>query len=282
MKIYLESSIHRYLEKVEELLLEHEANNSLMLGLLDRGKNNVGVFVDGIHLGIVEEGGKAVYAFMQTPPNKWILPTVNNLDETIIRSITDFLFQHKYPVPGAIGQVEVAEVFLSYWKEKTNKTASLHMKQLIYQLDEVKVEPVKNGQLIQADQTHQSIVRDWLIYFGEQANLPMTKTQAESMATSYIQRKSLYLWEQNGVLVSMANNSRKTRNGATVNAVFTPDEYKRNGYATSVVAALSQKLLDDGAKFCTLYTDLANPTSNSIYKKIGYYVVGDSVDYRLD
>jgi uncharacterized protein len=282
MKILLESSIKRYLDRVEDLLLQQEVNNNLMLGLLERGKNNIGVFTDGIRLGVVEENGDPIYAFMQTPPNKWILAKVDNLDENIVPGIVQYLYQNKYPVPGVIGPIEQAELFVSLWKERTNKSANLHMKQLIYQLDEVKVLPQENGKLIQAEEKHESLVRNWLCGFGEQADMPMTRTQAESMAKSFIQKQSLYLWEHDGEIVSMANNSRRTRNGASVNAVFTPDEHKRKGFATSAVAALSQKLLDEGAKFCSLYTDLSNPTSNGIYKKIGYYVVGDSVDYLFE
>ncbi|WP_026907784.1 GNAT family N-acetyltransferase [Paucisalibacillus globulus] len=282
MKIFLETSIKRYLDRVEGLLLRQEVNNNLMLGLLEKGKNNIGVFTDGIRLGIVEENGEPIYAFMQTPPNKWILAKVDKLDERIIPGIVQYLFQSKYPVPGVIGPSEQAELFVSLWQERTNKIANLHMKQLIYQLDEVMVQPQENGKLIHAEEKHESLVGDWLCSFVEQAHMPMTKIQAESMAKSFIQKQSLYLWERDGEIVSMANNSRKTRNGASVNAVFTPDEHKRKGYATSVVAALSQKLLDEGAKFCNLYTDLSNPTSNSIYKKIGYYVVGDSVEYLFE
>ncbi|WP_042143990.1 GNAT family N-acetyltransferase [Paucisalibacillus sp. EB02] len=278
MKVLLETSIKRYLERVEDLLLQQEANNNLMLGLLERGKNNIGVFTDGIRLGIVEENGEPIYAFMQTPPNKWILPKVKHQHEHAIQAVVQFLFQNKYPVPGVIGPSELVDEFVGLWKELTGKIENIHMKQLIYQLDEVKVKPDPKGKLIQGTDEHLSNVREWLQHFGEQANMEIAKTQADSMARSYIQKGSIYLWESEGELVSMVNNSRRTRNGASVNAVFTPDEHKRKGYATSVVAALSQKLLDEGAKFCNLYTDLSNPTSNSIYKKIGYYVVGDSVD----
>jgi predicted GNAT family acetyltransferase len=47
------------------------------------------------------------------------------------------------------------------------------------------------------------------------------------------------------------------------------------------VAALSQLLLDRGRRFCALYADLANPTSNRIYEQIGYEPVCDVVDYRF-
>nr|WP_246484738.1 GNAT family N-acetyltransferase [Virgibacillus salarius] len=77
----------------------------------------------------------------------------------------------------------------------------------------------------------------------------------------------------------MANKSRETKHGATINAVYTPDKYKKKGYATSVVSQLSQKLLNDGYQFCSLYTDLSNPTANNIYKKIGYYKIGSAIVY---
>src|SRR5699024_8462530 len=90
------------------------------------------------------------------------------------------------------------------------------------------------------------------------------------------------LWLVDGHPVSMVNKARRMRNGATINAVFTPDEHKRKGYATNAVAALSQKLLDAGFVFCSLHTDLANPTSNNIYRKIGYYAAGTSIVYKFD
>jgi len=63
--------------------------------------------------------------------------------------------------------------------------------------------------------------------------------------------------------------------------VYTPRELRGRGFATATVAALSQLLLDQGHQFCCLYTDLANPTSNAIYQRIGYQAVSDSSVYRL-
>ncbi len=62
-------------------------------------------------------------------------------------------------------------------------------------------------------------------------------------------------------------------------AVYTPPAYRRQGYATTCVADLSQLLLDEGWKFCGLHSDLANPTTNHIYPRIGYYPVADLAVY---
>ncbi|MFO7545350.1 MAG: GNAT family N-acetyltransferase, partial [Trueperaceae bacterium] len=50
---------------------------------------------------------------------------------------------------------------------------------------------------------------------------------------------------------------------------------RRRGYATALVAAVTQAMLDEGRRFCSLFTDLANPTSNAIYQRIGYRPVSD-------
>jgi uncharacterized protein len=65
----------------------------------------------------------------------------------------------------------------------------------------------------------------------------------------------------------------------SISLVYTPPPYRGRGYASNCVAALSQHLLDEGWKKCSLVTDLANPVSNSIYQKIGYRPVCDFTEY---
>lgn len=76
----------------------------------------------------------------------------------------------------------------------------------------------------------------------------------------------------------MAGYAGPTPNGIRVGPVYTPPDSRGNGYATHLVADMSQWLLDGGRKFCFLYTDLANPTSNAIYERIGYRMVVESAD----
>ena len=60
--------------------------------------------------------------------------------------------------------------------------------------------------------------------------------------------------------------------------MYTPPELRGRGYATALVAQLSSQLLAEGRRFCFLYTDLANPTSNAIYERIGYVRVCESAE----
>src|SRR5262249_19745840 len=52
--------------------------------------------------------------------------------------------------------------------------------------------------------------------------------------------------------------------------------------ATALTAAVTSRWLDRGKSFCFLYTDRTNPTSNAIYRRVGYEPVCDAVDYRFE
>ena len=70
--------------------------------------------------------------------------------------------------------------------------------------------------------------------------------------------------------------------GIRIGAVYTPPELRRRGYASALVAAVSQAELDRGRRWCFLFTDLANPTSNRIYQAIGYRPIRDIQMFRFE
>ena len=92
----------------------------------------------------------------------------------------------------------------------------------------------------------------------------------------------IFLLIDEGEVVSMARKAGKTPNGNLVNLVYTPSHLRKRGYATECVAKLSRKILEEGNSFCFLFTDLMNPTSNSIYQKIGYRPVIDVDAYKFN
>jgi uncharacterized protein len=88
------------------------------------------------------------------------------------------------------------------------------------------------------------------------------------------------LWWDGGP-ASMAGAGAPTPNGIRIGPVYTPPEHRRRGYASALTAALTRYLLDGGRRFCFLYTDLANPTSNAIYQQVGYTHVCDVEQHRF-
>ena len=88
------------------------------------------------------------------------------------------------------------------------------------------------------------------------------------------------IWED-GLPVSLAGFSGETPNGVRIGPVYTPPVLRSRGYGSAVTAAVSAERLAAGRRFCFLYTDAANPTSNKIYTQIGYEPVCDAFDYAF-
>ena len=124
------------------------------------------------------------------------------------------------------------------------------------------------------------LLADWFEAFSEETGT-LRPQPGVQIAETGVADGQIYLWD-NGGPVSMSVWSRPTRNSVTISAVYTPGNERARGYASACVAALSQRLLDEGREFCCLYTDLSNRTSNDIYMSIGYKPVCDVDDYAFE
>lgn len=90
----------------------------------------------------------------------------------------------------------------------------------------------------------------------------------------------IMLWDDGGP-AAMAVLSRHVAGVCRAGTVYTPPERRRRGYGGAVTAAVSQQALDAGAAEVVLYTDLANPTSNALYQRLGYRPVADRIAMDL-
>ena len=86
------------------------------------------------------------------------------------------------------------------------------------------------------------------------------------------------LWVVAGAPVSMAMLRAPAFGVSRIGPVFTPRDQRGNGYGSAVTAAAADLAhRGSGAPDVVLFADLANPTSNAIYQRIGFEAVGDTV-----
>jgi len=187
---------------------------------------------------------------------------------------------HDIFIPGVVGPKNDVDVFNTEWI-KLGYKSQLGMAQKIYKIEQV-ILPKVSGELRLAGHDEVDLIAQWLVDFGnESLPPPERKSFAERKphAERAIKNNFAYVWVHDGKPVSMAHIGRPTENGISVSAVFTPKNSRRSGFASAVVAHLSQKMLDEGKKFCVLYTDISNPTSNKIYQNVGYREAAESKHY---
>ena len=113
------------------------------------------------------------------------------------------------------------------------------------------------------------------------ASRQSVEDQREALTAALDGSRTVFVWEDRQP-VSMAEHAGPTPNGSRVGRVYTPPRFRGNGYASACVAELSQHLLRLGYRYCFLFTDLANPTANRIYQRIGYQPVVDADEFVFE
>lgn len=76
-----------------------------------------------------------------------------------------------------------------------------------------------------------------------------------------IDTENLYLLVKGTEVVSMAMIAHRSGKFGLINFVYTPNKYRKNGYASDLVAMLTKMVLDEG-RIPMLYTNDSNNTSN--------------------
>lgn len=276
ISVHSKLTAEQFHEKAGVWLAQKEAENSLTLGITSNLLSKIPADRQEHHFWIVEEEGILKGAAFWTPPYKF---TITQMEKDCLIELANELRAAFPHIPGVGGPKEAAKHFSHFWNLKTQKSPRLETSMRIYQLEKVEPLPPSPGTMVQATVEDTDLLVQWTKALNEEADLN-DPVDPRKIVEGYIREQRLFLWND-GQNRCMAGHSRATPHSLSVNMVFTPPDFRRQGYATSLVAALSQKILDSGKKFCFLYTDLLNPTSNGIYQKIGYQPVCDWSAYQF-
>ncbi len=281
MRIVKHPNIQSFVERAMPLLLAHEAHNHLILGLCAELMHNPETFgPEAPLLFTVEEAGAIVFAALQTPPNKLVLSHTRHTGA--IEALAEELSHVERPLPGVIGPRSVAEPFGRYWAARSGGRVEQGMPQRIYQLTAVHPPAPPPGHLRLATEADRPLLEEWFSAFRAEVYPGAAPSDSQRTVTRWLTSpdRQLYLWEVDAP-VAMAGVAGPTPHGIRISAVYTPPAFRRRGYASALVAAISQVQLSAGKRCCFLYADLNNPTSNHVYQAVGFAPVVDSVELRF-
>ena len=276
IQVSLIPTAEEFRDKAGSWLALKEVQNNVFLGVLANLLQKPAGQRFEHYFWLVEEEGSLKGAAFCTPPYKL---TLSEMDKDSLIPLADFLRVSHPLIPGVGGPKETARHFSHLWNLKTQKPSFLEDSMRIYQLEQPAEIQFQTGRLQKAQPAETDLLTRWLGGFHREINLS-EQVDERNMVVNYIREGRLFVWEDQG-LRSMGAYTGETGHGIRITMVYTPSESRGKGYATSLVAALSRQLLDSGKKFCCLYADLLNPTTNSIYQKIGYKPVCDWNVYKF-
>lgn len=223
-------------------------------------------------------GDPADAAVFMTPPYELHL----RVPDDLVAGLATALSTAGAKVPGVTGEVGTVEAFVQEWTAADSHRAEVRMRTRLYSLDRLRhPDPLPPGRARTATSADLPLLVAWLDAFAVEAGTHAVG--AEAAARDKLDRGGLWLWEgPTGEPVSLAGRNPPAAGVARVGPVYTPPEHRRRGYGAAVTAVCTEAALRTGASGVVLFTDLANPTSNSIYQQIGYRPVSDQSVVRFD
>ncbi|MCL2522171.1 MAG: GNAT family N-acetyltransferase [Erysipelotrichales bacterium] len=287
MFLTIYSDIKTFYKDTYEILMRQEAQNVIPLGnviLGNEGKDKTD-WRDPANwfMAAVSNNKEILLTAIMTPPHNLTLYATDNInDELALKCLLEGIIKNNINIPGVMAEKSLAEMFAQAYSKTYGVTYKINTNQRIYELLKVNTEIANIGSTRLANQKDLSFLPYWMKGFDNDCFGDTLDTGTD--INKYIYRMSgnnLYILEDQDIPVTMTKISRQLQTVCVIGMVYTPPYFRGKGYATACVAAVSQFALDRGFKKCVLYTDLANPTSNNIYMRIGYKPICDSTEIKF-
>ncbi len=281
------------LELVSAVLERDPTGNCFLVGLL-RGRSASGV--PGRYW-VARAAGEAAGIAVQTPPGG--IARISAMPRALAQLCAEAMLAEGVMVAGIDGAPEVALAFAGHWAESTKQAVVPVIGERVYEITRVEEQPVGvPGAMRTATDADTDVLMRWVAGFGADTATSFGALRSDGVGggsardsaearerrawsvRERVKRGEYQLWVVDDQPVSMAARTQPAAGTSIVQLVYTPPERRLSGYATACVAAISARILADGVR-CILYTDLGNPTSNSVYRRIGYDAIGETIRLRF-
>ncbi|MGW1529648.1 GNAT family N-acetyltransferase [Streptomyces sp. NPDC002159] len=279
---HLTEDLESFLTRAGEFLHSRPALHTLPLTVTETLRTR-GLDVYGAEapaFGCLERAGEVRAAFFRTPPHRLNLTPLTPEEADALAAHWAGLDR---PLPGVSADHDTATVFAEAWQRHTGATPTLHERQRLYRLGTLTPpQPLPEGRGRVAGEQDREQLMLWHDEFAVAIG-GLTSTDAGSWADARIASGRITFWETpDGTPVSMAGVSPMVAGQIQVAPVYTPAHLRGRGCAGAATTEVSRAALAAGAAHVLLFADLANPTSNGLYQRLGYSAVTDFAMYDFE
>lgn len=267
--------VHEFLTAAGDFLRARAAEHTVMLSVAE------GLRVDASPRGEVPNAlgwwtgpdGVVGGACLHTPPYGLVL---SDLPAPAAVALAARFAEQGRPLSQVQGAHDGVDAFAEEWlRRHPGVTSAVAMRQRLYRLGDL-VEPATPGKPRPAATADRDLLMAWRKAFQSDIGVFVHGDLARGV-DDVLSYGGFALWTVDESPVSMASVTRPAAGMVRIGSVYTPPEHRRNGYAGGLVASIGRAAREAGTTEVVLYTDLANPTSNSVYQRIGFRPVEDSI-----
>ena len=277
----LTGDVGAYLAAAGGFLRANAVRNTIMLSVAETLQaQGPAVFGDGTPLfgWWAEPDGAVRAALLHTPPYPILLTVLPPGAATALAA--ELAARDRHP-PGVNAAPAPAQEFAAAWTQQTGQRYRMGMRMRLYELGRLQPpDPHPPGQARTALEEDRDLLLAWLDAFYDEAG-PEGPRESRRVVDDRLAFGGLVFWEHDGAPVSLAGWAKPAAGLARIGPVYTPPELRGRGFGAAVTAAVTQAALDGGAGGVLLFTDLSNPTSNTLYQRLGFAPVTDWIVIRF-
>lgn len=271
--VRIHASADEFRDIAEPLYRRDPVGNTIELTLL-----RAGGFGDEALLLTMWDNGIVVGAALQTPPYPL---ACNGIPADARPAAVAELAGIRPDLHGVRGSRELTLAFADAWRVITGRRGTVTTEERLYRLRNLQPPAGVPGGHRDATLTDNSLLVDWVEQFFVET---FSRQRDETAGRRFVDNANavgdrFVLWDDGGTPVSVAMLRAPSAGVSRVGPVFTPRDARGRGYGSAVTAAAAGLARDAGVDDVVLFADLANPTSNGIYQRIGFEAVGDSVRF---
>jgi predicted GNAT family acetyltransferase len=184
---------------------------------------------------------------------------------------------------GIQGPSATAAALAAAWCSATGMVSTVAMNQRLYRLETLRPPPSVAGHARPAGPGDIDMLAEWVMLFSQEAfgDTPDRAASTRSVQAGKARGDEFVLWTLPSGPVSLAAVRPAAAGVSRIGPVYTPITERGHGYGSAVTAAAAAWAREHGADDVVLFTDLANPTSNTIYQRIGFQPISeyDRIDF---
>ena len=273
MKVRIHDSADEFCDVAEPLYRRDPVGNTIELTALRAGT----VGDNALLLSVWDDHGP-VGAALQVPPYPL---ACNGLPASAHLTVANELARIRPDINGVRGTRDLATDFTNAWTSVTGCTGTVAMSEMLYRLGSLRPPVGVPGAHREATPTDRAVLVDWVQRFFVET---FSHHRDDAAGQRFVDNAEavgdrVILWEDAGAPVSMAMLRAPATGVSRIGPVFTPRKSRGRGYGSAVSAAAAHLARLDGVDDVVLFADLANPTSNAIYQRIGFEAIAESVRF---
>jgi GNAT superfamily N-acetyltransferase len=265
-----------FFEHAGPFLEQHGVRFGLKLGIAHLLKQRPEACPDARFV-VLRRGAAVCGCALQTPPRSLL---ISDLDDAAVEVLCAALSGWGHSIPAVHGPSGSAWRFAERWASRYGYVSRMQLGLRLFSLAQVTPPRPTRGFMRAARPRDEGLVVRWYRDFHREA-VPHDRVDPVAVAQAALNAANVFVWDA-GEPVCMAAVGRELQGSISIGPVYTPREQRGRGYASALVAALSQRALDAGKRQVCLYTDVENAVTNRIYPRIGYVPVDEFAEFAFE